>query len=411
MKPTRINFPNADGATLSARLDMPVAQHAQDHPTAYAIFAHCFTCSKNLNAVRNISRALTGAGIAVLRFDFTGLGESEGDFADTNFSSNVEDLVAAARFLKENYEAPALLIGHSLGGAAVLLAAKHIKSIEAVVTIGAPSEPVHVEHQFGEQLKTIEREGAAQVQLAGRPFFVKEQFLHDIRSTNLQTHIRELKKPLLVMHAPFDKTVSIKNAAEIYNAAFHPKSFISLDHADHLMSNKADSIYAGNMIAAWSMRYLIIKEQSADTPDSQTTSHQVVARTEAGSYTTQIKMGKHQIVADEPISIGGNDLGAGPYDLLLASLGACTGITLRMYAKRKGWDVDDVLVHLNHQKKYVDDCAFCEKPTAKLDHIEKTIEIKGNLDEKQRERMLEISKKCPVHRTLLSEVRISSELK
>jgi putative redox protein len=370
------------------------------------LFAHCFTCNKNLTAVRNISRALTSAGFAVLRFDFTGLGESEGDFADTNFSSNVADLVFAARYLEENYEAPSILVGHSLGGAAVLLAASQLESVKAVATIGAPAEPVHVQHQFGEKVDAIENEGIAQVRLAGRPFTVKKQFLEDIRSTNLKAVIKKLKKAILVMHAPFDRTVSIDNAAAIYSAAFHPKSFISLDNADHLLTNKADSQYAGMMIAAWATRYI-------DTPEEKKlkTDHQVVVETVEGSYTTEIKMGRHHLTADEPESVGGNDFGANPYQLLLASLGACTGMTLRMYANRKKWDVKNITVHLNHGKEYVDDCESCEKPTAKLDHIYKTIEIEGDLDEKQRERMLDISKKCPVHRTLQSEIRINSELK
>ncbi len=402
MSTTRLTFIGTQGQKLAARLEKPT----DSHPKSYVLFAHCFTCNKNLTAVRNISRAMTNAGFAVLRFDFTGLGESDGDFADTNFSSNVEDLVAAAQFLKEEYEAPSILIGHSLGGAAVLLAAGQIESVKAVATIGAPSEPVHVQHQFSdEKIDAIEAEGVAEVQLAGRPFRVKKQFLEDIRTTNLEKSIKALKKPILVMHSPFDKTVSIENAAKIYGAAFHPKSFISLDNADHLLTNKADSLYAGAMIASWAARYIDLPAEKELKTD-----HQVIVNTLEGGFTSPIKMGKHQITADEPESVGGNDFGASPYQLLLASLGACTGMTLRMYANRKGWDVKNIKVHLNHDKKYVDDCESCEKPNAKLDHIHKTIEVEGNLDEKQLERLLDISKKCPVHKTLQSEMRINTEM-
>jgi uncharacterized OsmC-like protein/alpha/beta superfamily hydrolase len=401
MKTTRLKFTNQQGLELSARLEKPV----DTHPKAYVLFAHCFTCNKNLTAIRNISRSLTSAGFAVLRFDFTGLGESEGDFADTNFSSNVSDLVDAANFLKENYEAPSVLVGHSLGGAAVLLAAKYIESVKAVATVGAPSEPNHVAHQFEANISNIEAEGVAEVHVGGRPFKVKKQFLNDIRSTNLKKEIRGLKKALLVMHAPFDKIVGVENAGEIYGAALHPKSFISLDGADHLLTNKADSLYVGTMIASWANRYLDLESQK--TLQSK---HQVAVQTGEQGFTTDIKMGKHLMVADEPESVGGDDFGPNPYDLLLASLGACTGMTLRMYANRKKWDVKNITVHLNHNKKHVDDCNVCEKPSARLDHIDKTIEIEGDLDEKQRQRLLEISEKCPVHRTLHSEIRINTKL-
>ena len=401
MKTVRLQFPNTNGIELAARLELPI----DTHPKAYALFAHCFTCNKNLTAIRNISRSMTNEGFAVLRFDFTGLGESEGEFADTNFSSNVEDLVAAADFLKEKYEAPSVLIGHSLGGAAVLLAAKSIESVKAVATIGAPAEPIHVEHQFGEKIATIEVEGTAEVSVGGRPFQVKKQFLHDIRATNLKEHIRQLKRALLVLHAPFDKVVGVENAATIYGAAMHPKSFISLDGADHLLSNKADSLYVGNMIAAWAARYLDFEEKELPR-----TNHQVVVETGEEGFTSQIKMGNHTLIADEPESVGGNNFGPTPYDLLLASLGACTGMTLRMYANLKKWDVKTIKVHLNHGKRHADDCEDCEKPNAKLDHIDKTIEIEGDLDEKQLKRLLQISERCPVHRTLHSDLRINTKL-
>ncbi len=402
MKTKRITFNNADGERLSARIETPV----HTHPKAYALFAHCFTCNKNLLAIKNISRALTKAGFAVMRFDFTGLGESEGEFEDTNFSSNVQDLIAAADFLKENFEAPAILIGHSLGGAAVLLAAKYIESVSAIATIGAPAEPLHVAHQFGDNIDKIENQGSAEVNIGGRPFKVKQQFLEDIRGTNLKSVINELRKSILVMHSPQDKIVNINNAADIYTAAFHPKSFISLDGADHLLSNKADSLYAGDVIASWATRYLNITEE---TPKLRTR-EQVVVQTGSDKFTTHIKMDEHMITADEPASVGGNDFGPSPYELLLAGLGACTSMTMKMYADRKGWDIDNITVHLSHEKRHGDDYSDSENPTAKIDFIEKSIEIEGDITEKQRQQMFNIAKKCPVHRTLLGDIKIDSSL-
>ena len=403
MKTIKLTFPSAIGYQLSAKLEQPI----DNHPIAYAIFAHCFTCNKNLRAVSNISRALTNADIAVLRFDFTGLGQSEGDFADTNFSSNVEDLVAAANYLKIHYKAPSILIGHSLGGAAVLMAGGLIDSVKAIATIGAPSEPVHVAKQFGYQVKIIEEKGVAEVTLAGRPFRVKKQFLEDIRSTKLGGIIRNLKKALLVMHSPQDLTVTIDNATKIYHAAFHPKSFVSLDGADHLLTKTADSLYVGEVIASWAKRYIDIPKELP-----LRTNKQVVVRT-GEKFTTQIKTGHHSLVADEPERVGGNDFGPSPYELLLASLGACTGMTLRMYATRKKWDLQSITVHLNHSKDYVKVASAVGdqggKPK-KIDIFERILELEGNLDSQQRHRLLEIANKCPVHRTLHGEVEILTQL-
>lgn len=403
MRTFQVSFNNAQGETLAARLELP----ADQHPHNYVLFAHCFTCSKNLVAIKNISRSLTRDGFAVLRFDFTGLGESEGEFADTNFSSNVDDLVQAARFLEQNYQAPTLLVGHSLGGAAVLAAKQHLPSVKAVATIGAPYHPAHVTHLFEDSQEEIETTGAARVNIGGRPFKIKKQFLDDITelSTNFQV-INNLNAALMVIHAPEDDTVEIDNATQIYKAAKHPRNFVSLDGADHLMSRREDSLYVGDVIATWAKRYVEIPvEESLDSD-----SHTVVYTGDSG-YTTDIVAGNHRLTADEPASVGGNDFGPTPYGLLSAALGACTSMTLRMYADRKGWDLQGVKVHLDHHKKHAQDCADCETEKGKVDEFVRSIELEGNLDDEQRQRLMEIADKCPVHRTLHSEVKVRTRLK
>jgi uncharacterized OsmC-like protein/fermentation-respiration switch protein FrsA (DUF1100 family) len=397
MASTKLQFINSEGLTLTGKIDMP----ADGKPGAYAVFAHCFTCNKNLTAVRTISRALNQEGIAVLRFDFAGLGESEGEFADTNFSSNVSDLVAASEALAKDYDSPKLLIGHSLGGAAVLFAGGEIDSVQAVVTIGAPSDPKHVVNLFSDGLDAIDEKGEAEVNIGGRPFKVKSQFIEDLKNRNPKEVVKSLRKPLLVMHSPQDSTVEIKNAAEIYSAAHHPKSFISLDGADHLLSNKADSTYVGKVIAGWADRYIDRKEI-----EDLETDHAVLIRT-GEKFTTDIKAGHHSLLADEPKSVGGDDLGPNPYDFLLSGLGACTGMTLRMYANRKKWDLQEVKVHLDHGRNHIEDC---EGGTKKIQVIDKVIELSGDLDDTQRARLLEIADRCPVHRTLNGELKIRSKL-
>lgn len=251
MESQHITFKNSKGNTLAARLEFP-----EGTPKGYALFAHCFTCNKNLTAVRTIGKSLTDSGIAVLRFDFTGLGESEGNFESTNFTSNVDDLISASQFLTENYTTPSVLIGHSLGGAAVIFASIHISGIKAVATIGAPSNPKHVSHLFTSGIQEINEKGEALLSIGGREFKIQKQFLDDINEKNMDNILKEMNKALLVMHSPQDTTVGIENAAQIYQAAWHPKSFISLDGADHLLSKKEDSQYVGQMIAAWSSRYI-----------------------------------------------------------------------------------------------------------------------------------------------------------
>lgn len=401
MASIKVQFPNAEGEMLAAKLELP----ANQHPHSYALFAHCFTCSKNLSAVRNISQALNLSGVAVLRFDFTGLGESEGDFADTNFSSNVEDLIAAATFLEENYMAPSLLIGHSLGGAAVLCAATELPGVKAVATIGAPYDPEHVSHLLGSSIEEIEKNGVAEVNIGGRPFQVKKQFLEDIRSNALDDKIKHLGKALLIMHSPQDRTVNIDNAAHLYQAAMHPKSFISLDGADHLLSNKYDAQYVGETIASWVKRYLGLPAQEKLRAEKE-----VTVRLGNEGFTTEIMVRQHSLQADEPVSVGGNDFGPTPYDLVTAGLGACTAMTLQMYARRKKWDLQEVKVHLEHYKDYASDMTDVENKASKIDHFDRVLVIEGDLTEEQRVRLLEIANKCPVHRTLHQEVEVKTRL-
>ncbi len=400
----KVTFTNQEGQTLVGRLEFP----ADRHPHNYALFAHCFTCTKNLSAVKNISKALTSNGFAVLRFDFTGLGESDGDFADTNFSGNVADLVAAASFLKEKYQAPSLLIGHSLGGAAVIFAAAEIPSVNAIATVGAPSNPKHVKHLFKSGLEEIKANGEAIVNLSGRDFKIKKQFVDDLETKSLPETAKALRKPILIMHSPQDDTVGIKNAEEIYLAAHHPKSFVSLDGADHLLFDKKDSTYVGEVISGWAKRYLPVKER---IDEKIKTKHQVVASLDAeDAFTTQMKVGNHYMLADEPTSFGGNDYGPSPYELVSAGLSACTVMTIQMYAKRKGWQVTNVEVHTSYSKTHAKDCENCEDISSKIDTFRREIRFSGNLDDKQKQRLLQIADKCPVHKTLHSETQIITTL-
>lgn len=401
MQQKSLKIKNSEGLELAADLRLP----ADGLVTAWAIFAHCFTCNKNFNAIKNISHALTQHDIGVLSFDFTGLGSSEGDFSETNFSTNISDLIEAAGYLEQQYQAPQILVGHSLGGAAVIQAAEKIPSINAVATIGAPADVPHVTKLFKEDIDEIKAKGEAKVSIGGRPFTIKQQFLDDLGQNPSERVLKNLGKALLVMHSPQDKIVDIENAALIYKGAMHPKSFITLDGADHLLTNKQDSLYAGHIIATWASRYIDESKSQRNFTESQ-----VLTQTGSHGLITDILTGRHQLVADEPKSVGGSDLGPTPYDYLLAGLGACTGMTLRLYADRKKWPLQQVKVHLDHEKRHVDDCQDCEDPKSKLDHIDKIIELEGDLDQNQRERLLEISAKCPVHRTLSSEIVISSSL-
>lgn len=400
-----IRFPGAAGDLLAARLDLP-----QNAPFAYALFAHCFTCSKDTLAASRISAALTERGFGVLRFDFTGLGGSAGDFANTNFSSNVGDLLAAAAWLREHHQAPKILIGHSLGGAAVLAAAGRIPEAAAVATIGAPYDPGHVRHLLEPAVAEIDAAGEAEVTLAGRKFRIRKQFLDDISGQHAQAAISGLRKALLIFHSPRDATVDIENAARIFVAARHPKSFVSLDDADHLLTRRDDAVYVAAVLAAWASRYFDVPAAQAAEPQAMPGAV-TVSETHEGRYTQAIRAGHHRLRADEPESAGGTDSGPSPYDLLLAALGACTSMTLRMYADRKRWPLDGVAVHLKHEKVHAQDCEECETREGRIDKIEREIEILGALDESQRSRLLEIANKCPVHRTLHSEVWVPTRLK
>ncbi len=373
-----------------------------------ALFAHCFTCSKNLKAVANISRALTRQGIAVLRFDFTGLGESEGDFADTNFSSNIDDLVAAAVFLEEEHEAPSILVGHSLGGAAVLQVAHRLDSVQAVATIGAPYDPQHVEHLFEQSLGEIEHLGQAIVNIGGRPFTVRKQFIDDLRGQRAKDNIANLRRALLLFHSPVDNTVDIENAALIFKTARHPKSFISLDHADPLLSAAADSEYVGAVLGVWARKYIGAPQE--DRKHLALTDNQVVVRLDGAGFRTEMLANGFPLIADEPVAVGGTNAGPTPYDYVVAGLGACTAMTLRMYADRKGWPLEAVEVRLNHEKIHAKDCEDCEQKVGKIDQIERELVLSGPLDEAQRQRIKEIANRCPVHRTLEGEVKILTKL-
>lgn len=397
-----IHFPGAFGTLLAARLELPAQA-----PLAFALFAHCFTCSKDSLAATRISAALTERGFGVLRFDFTGLGGSDGDFANTNFSSNIADLVAAANWMREQHQAPAILIGHSLGGAAVLAAASEIAEAVAVATIGAPFDPGHIKHLFADAAPAITANGEAEVTLAGRKFNIRKQFLDDLAEHSSRERIGTLHKALLIFHSPRDTTVDIENAAQIFMAAKHPKSFVSLDTADHLLTGKADAAYVAAVLAAWASRYV----KGNDRPAAATTAGSVsVSETREGKFTQTISAGTHYARADEPVSVGGDDSGFTPYDLLLAGLGACTSMTLRMYADQKKWPLQQVSVSLRHEKIHAQDCADCETREGKVDQIEREITITGELDDAQRARLLEIADKCPVHRTLHSEVAIRTRL-
>jgi uncharacterized OsmC-like protein/pimeloyl-ACP methyl ester carboxylesterase len=401
MPTERFQFTSSEGHQLAASLDLP-----EREPLAYALFAHCFTCGKDVLAAKRIAVALAAKGIAVLRFDFTGLGSSEGEFANSTFSSNVADLVRAADHLRKVRKAPAILIGHSLGGAAILAAAGQIPDAKAVVAIAAPSDPAHVTGLFKDRIEDIRKHGKVEVSLAGRPFHIKREFLDDIAEHGLIAHVANLHKALLIMHSPTDDTVGIDNATRLFVAAKHPKSFVSLAGADHLLTGKSDAAYVAGVIAGWAERYLdpVVSEPVADLGEAPR--NVVVRETRQGKFQQTIAVGPHRMLADEPMAAGGEDTGPGPYDFVLAGLGACTSMTMRLYADRKSLPLERVTVTLKHSKIYAQDCAECETKSGMLDQIDRLIAMEGPLDAEQRKKLMEIADKCPVHRTLTSEIHI-----
>jgi putative redox protein len=382
-----IRFPGRSGRVLAARLDTPAAA-----PRAYALFAHCFTCSKDSKAAAYVAQALAAHGIATLRFDFSSL----------EFSSNLEDLLAAADWLRETRQAPQILAGHSLGGAAVLAVAARIPETRAIATLGAPFDPAHVTHLVKDARAAGED---LEVSIAGRQFRVAKSFFDDLAGRKAGATIGALRKPLLVFHSPRDTIVDIDNASKIFLAARHPKSFVSLDRADHLLTQKDDAHYAATVLAAWASRYLEPEAAPADAVPGVR-----VAEAGEGRFAQLVTMGRHRLRADEPVAVGGDDSGPGPYDLLLAGLGACTSMTVRMYAEQKKWPLEHVTVDLKHDKVHAADCAECETREGKIDKIERVLTLEGDLDEAQCARLLEIASKCPVHRTLHSEVWIPTTL-
>ena len=399
---TKFEFKNHDGVTLAGALEEPTMPRR-----GVAVFAHCFTCHKNVLAASRVSKGLRDQGFAVLRFDFTGLGQSEGDFANTNFSTNLDDLRSAISALKDNGMTVDLLVGHSLGGAAVLAVAHEFEDVKLVATIGAPSDPAHVLHLFDDEaISKIKQDGQAEVSLGGRPFSVRNEFIEDVNSAKLLENLAPNRKPLLICHSPTDSIVSVDHAQKIYQAAKHPKSFVSLDGADHLLRKAEDATFVANLISTWAARYLSSGEQP--TAESLFPESGVLVAERGGSLTQDIYAGVHRLIADEPASVGGANLGGTPYDLLLAALGACTSMTLRMYANRKGLKIDDIKVQLLHSRIHADDCETCEDQKASVDRIERIITINGILTQAQRDRMLQIADMCPVHRTLMNQKEITS---
>jgi putative redox protein len=404
MTPLRLTFPGSRGHTLSARLDQPAGP-----VRGYALFAHCFTCSKDTIATRSIAGRLASLGFGVLRFDFTGLGSSEGDFASTHFTSNVEDLIRAADYMRDHFEAPTVLIGHSLGGSAVLAAAHRIPEARAVATIGAPADIAHVLEHFQTRIEDIERDGVATVTLAGRQFPISRELVEDARGHALTDHVANLRKALLILHSPFDRVVGIDHATKLFVAAKHPKSFVSLDTADHLLTDRRDAEYIAEVIAAWASRYL-----PEEKPVEIWKSGILVYETGASKYQNAVIAGRHHLLADEPESVGGLDSGPTPYNYIAIALGACTTMTLRMYAEYKKLALGRVSVSVNHGKVPVEHCEDCGEVvkgrTGKIDRFERTITVEGPLDPAMREKLLEIANKCPVHKTLESGAAVVTKL-
>ncbi|MGR3540639.1 MAG: bifunctional alpha/beta hydrolase/OsmC family protein [Hasllibacter sp.] len=388
MPTERFAFPGHSGHALAARLDLP-----DGPPRGAALFAHCFTCGKDIAAARRIAGRLAAAGIAVLRFDFTGLGHSEGEFANTDFETNALDLIAAAEAMAARGLAPGLLIGHSLGGAAAIAAGGRIASVKAVVTIGAPFDPAHVRDQFSEQLDRIEADGQAAVRLGPREVVIGRRFVRQIAEARQEGAVGTLGKALLVMHSPTDAVVGIDNASGIYLAARHPKSFVALDGADHLLTRAEDAEWAAEVIGTWAARHMTLAPPEA--PEGAPEGVTRVSEADSKGSTQDVAMGRHLAVADEPKGIGA-DLGPSPYQYLAAGLGACTSMTVRMYARRKGWPLAHVSVDVTHDRLHGEDIAG----DGRAELFRRTVRLEGELSRDQRARLMQIADRCPVHRTL-----------
>jgi putative redox protein len=396
----QLEFEGSLGDTLAGLVELPV-----ETPRAWALFAHCFTCSKDLKAAYWISKALVDRGVAVMRFDFTGLGQSRGEFSETNFTSNLADLIAAAGALREHFHAPQILIGHSLGGAAALAAAERIPECRAVATIAAPSDTADLAQTLTRQAPDLLERGETEIRIGGKTLRLKRQLIEDLSRGHVEEAVSQIRRAVLLLHAPGDAVVSIEHARKIFEAAAHPKSFVSLDDADHLLSRERDARYAADVIASWATRYLDPPAEQVESED-ELDQNEVLASGPLVGFATRIRAGRHVLRADEPPAIGGSDSGPTPYGLLMAALGACTNMTIRMYARRKNWPLENVDVRLRHEKIHAKDCEHCETKDGKLDRIEKIIELDGPLDESQRARLREIGERCPVNRTLLSEIDI-----
>lgn len=390
MQTEPFDFDCADGRRVRARLDRPDGQ-----VRAYALFAHCFTCGKDNLAATRISRALAAEGVATLRLDFAGIGEKGVAAMPHGFTVDVGDLVAAGAYMTRRGCAPGLLVGHSLGGAAAIAAAGEIASVRAVATIGAPFDVAHVLHLLGPGAETLKPGERHEVSVGGRPVSVGAGFADDLRMQDQKTRLATLKRALLVLHSPLDQIVGIEESAGIFQAAKHPKSFVSLDSADHLLSNPKDAAYAANVIAVWASRYLDVMEAEVTTPPADGVVR--VAETGAGKFQVRVEAGGAVLMADEPVSVGGLASGPTPYELVAAGLGACTVMTLRLYADRKGLPLERASVEVRHVR---------QAGQTPADLFERVLTLEGALTSEQRERMFEIADKCPVHRTLEAGARV-----
>lgn len=395
MSDKSFTFQNEEGRPLSGLLESP-----EGTPRGWAIFAHCFTCGKDSRAAVHISRALSRAGIGVLRFDFAGTGIGSAHGEAVSFASDVTDLKSAANAMTAAGMTPSLLIGHSLGGTAALVAAADLPDIVAVATIGAPAELQHILKVFNaSDLDTVRRDGEASVEIAGRPFLIRRSFIDAVAEVDVEKAVAALRRPLLVLHSPIDQVVGIEHASRIFVAARHPKSFVSLDMADHLIADAANANFVSAMVATWANRYL--SPLVADLPQVEAADGVEAIETLAGKFQLRVRSGKHTIFSDEPASVGGLGSGLSPYELVSAGLAACTVMTMRLYANRKGFPLERASTRVEHKK-----VADMVPP----DRFTRTIVLEGPLDEEQRARILEIADRCPVDLTLIRGSDVQTDL-